>query len=360
MDTEQLRNALESAGVTQYEAHAYIALLERGSATAVEVAEASGVPQARIYDVLRNLAEKGYVETYEEGTLKARAKDPETVVEDLESYATTITDAASEIEERWEQPDVEDSKVSVVSQPRTVYERAEQWIEEADTEIQISLTPKQFNNLHGVLCEAHQRGVVVKLTLTPPTDADIPVREFVDRFEDCVAEARYRNLPTPFVLLADRTKVCFAPEPSQPAAGRYGVIVQDYSLSRVFDWFFQTALWTHWEVVYSTRTESLPVTYTNIRECIRHVKPLFDDGHRVVLTVEGHYRQSGEDIELTGEVSAIVYADAAVDQESPPLETFVSEATITLDADGERYQVGGWGALMEDIEAERFTIELVD
>lgn len=360
METEKLREALESAGVTQYEADAYIALLERGSAAATEISEASGVPQARIYDILRNLADRGYIETYQQGTLRARAKDPATVVEDLQSYAATITGAADEIQDRYEKPDIDDSKVSVVSQPRTVFERAKEWIEETEYEIQISATPKQFNDLHDVLCKAFERGVVVKLTLTPESDSDVPVTEFQSRFEDCVTEARYRDMPTPFLLLADRTDVCFAPEGSLPTTSQYGVIVQDYSLSRVFDWFFQTALWSNWEVVYSTRTGELPAVYTNIRECVRHIKPLVDDGHRVVLSVEGHRRDGGEPIELTGSVSRVDYADPDVDQQSPPLETFVGEATIFLEVDDETYRIGGWGALLEEIEAERITVELVD
>ena len=360
METERLRAALESAGVTQYEADAYIALLEHGSAAATEVAEASGVPQARIYDILRNLAEKGYVETYEEGTLNARANDPETVIEDLESYAEEITDAAEEIRERWERPDVSDSKVSVVSQPRTVYDNARKWIDEAETEIQLCVTPEEFDDLRENLAAAFERGVVIKLTLTPTSDADIPVSEFTDRLEGVVSEARYRDLPTPFVLLVDRTKVCFAPEANQPAANRYGVIVQDYSLSRVFDWFFQTALWSQWDVVYSTRTGSLPAVYTNIRQCIRHIKPLFDDGHRVVLTVEGRYREDDQPAEVTGEVTAITYAHDASEGETPTLETYVAEASIALNVDGESVLVGGWGALFEEIEARRFTVELVD
>lgn len=360
METEKLRTALENAGVTQYEADAYIALLERGTAPAVEIAEASGVPQARIYDVLRNLAEKEYVETFQQGTLKARANDPATVIEDLQSYAETITSAAEEIQERWEEPDVEDSKISVVSQPRTVYDRAREWIDDAENEIELSVTPRQFNNLHDALCAAFERGVVIKLTLTPEAGSDPPVSEFTDRFEGCVSEARYRDMPTPFLLLADRTKVCFAPEASLPTTSQYGVLVQDYSLSRVFDWFFQTAVWTNWEVLYSTRTGELPAVYTNIRECIRHVKPLFEEGHRVVLTVEGHRRDGGDPVELTGEVADVFYEEHDSSESSPPLESFVSEATITLDVDGETYEIGGWGALIEEIEAERLTVELVD
>ncbi|MFB6188660.1 MAG: TrmB family transcriptional regulator [Halapricum sp.] len=360
METEKLREALQSAGVTQYEGDAYIALLERGTASAVEVSEASGVPQARIYDVLRNLAEKGYIETYQQGTLKARANDPRTVIEDLQEYAQTITTAAEEIQDRWEDPDIEDSKVSVVSQPRTVFDRAETWIADAENEIQICVTPKQFNDFYDSLCAAYERGVVIKLTITPMSDSDPPLSEFTDRFEGCLSEVRYRDMPTPFLLLVDRTNVCYTPETSLPTTSQYGVIVQDYSLSRIFDWFFQTALWTGWEIVYSDRTGELPAVYTNIRECIRHIKPQFDEGHRVVLSVEGHYREGGDHVEVTGEVSGVRYPFEVSDGESPPLETFVNVASITLDVDGETYEIGGWGALYETIEAERFTVELID
>ncbi|MEB3851594.1 MAG: hypothetical protein LRS49_03290 [Desulfurococcales archaeon] len=46
-------------GLSGYEARAYLALLRLGRAQAREVAEESGVPQQRIYDVLRRLARRG-------------------------------------------------------------------------------------------------------------------------------------------------------------------------------------------------------------------------------------------------------------------------------------------------------------
>ena len=48
-----------------------------------EVAEASDVPDPRIYDVLRDLADAGYIETYEQDLLYARAVSPEEVLDDL-------------------------------------------------------------------------------------------------------------------------------------------------------------------------------------------------------------------------------------------------------------------------------------
>lgn len=52
MDTDELYAVLEEAGLSPYQADAYAALLELGSASASEIATTSGVPQPRIYDVL--------------------------------------------------------------------------------------------------------------------------------------------------------------------------------------------------------------------------------------------------------------------------------------------------------------------
>ena len=381
MDTERLRTALENAGVTQYEADAYVALLEHGSATASELAEASDVPQTRIYDVVRSLADRGYAETYQEDSLQVRANDPETVIEDLESYADTFLDAADEIDQRWNKPDVTHATISVVSQPETVLKQAREWIESAEHEVEISATPTQFEHLRNAICAAFDRGVVVKLSLPreddaiPPegdldpetgepggveSDTDRPFADISEQFEGCVTEVRYRDMETQFLTVVDREHAAFAPESTLPDSSRYGVLVNDASLSRVFYWFFQTALWNTWETVYSTRSDGLPATYSNLRECLHYVTPLVREGARVVLTVDGVDTESGESVELTGEVTDVVTADYDHETSTPPLESFVHQATIWLEVDGDTYTIGGWGSYLEDVEGERFTIELVD
>jgi len=381
MDTEQLRSALENIGVTQYEADTYIAVLDHGSATASELADASDVPQTRIYDVVRSLADRGYVETYQEDTLMVHANDPAVVIDDLEDYADTFLNAAEAVEQRWTQPDVQQARISVVSQPQTVLRQAREWIESAQREVEVSATPDQFARLRDALCEAYDRGVVVKLTMTREADAeppegdldpemgepggeesghDEPFADIRDQFEACVTEVRYRDMETQFLAVVDRKHACFAPESTLPESSRYGVLVNDASLSRVFYWFFQTALWTTWETVYSTRDGQFPATYSNIRECLHHLRPLVEAGHRVVLTVEGTEIDTGEPVELTGQVANVVAANYDFDDDAPPLESLVHQATIWLDVDDEVYTVGSWGAYLEDVEGERFTVELVE
>lgn len=351
MDTETLRTTLEDIGLTQYEAEAYVTVLELGSASATEIADASGVPQARIYDVLRNLEGRGYVETYERGSLHARARDPEEVVEKLDAYADTVTEAGAELRDRWEAPTVENHQVSVIRPVSTIYDRAEEQIADAVNEIEIALTPAKFEELREHLVAARERDVVVKATVTG-------VEELPDLdFEGAVTEARHRRLPTPFLVLVDRMAVSFTPEESLHPRQEYGLLVNDYSLSRMFDWYFQTAFWEPWPQVYSERDSGLPRTYTNIRECIRDIIDDVNADSEVVLTVQGQVRGDGVERELTGRVLDITYTAG---QNGPALATFTDEATITLETPDETFTVGGWGAMLEDIEARRFVVEAID
>jgi sugar-specific transcriptional regulator TrmB len=50
---------LVEIGLNKYEALAYLALLEENNAAAIDIANRSGVPKQRIYDVLDNLQTKG-------------------------------------------------------------------------------------------------------------------------------------------------------------------------------------------------------------------------------------------------------------------------------------------------------------
>ncbi len=52
---------LQELGFGDYEARAYVALLQRSPINGYELAKASGVPRANIYAVLQKLAERGAV-----------------------------------------------------------------------------------------------------------------------------------------------------------------------------------------------------------------------------------------------------------------------------------------------------------
>jgi len=121
MDDDELTEVLEDAGLSPYQSEAYVALLGLGTASATDIADACDVPDPRIYDVLRDLESKGYIETFQQDSLTARAHDPKDVLENLRSQSSRYLEAAEDIEERWNQPEITDHEVSTNSsrRPRT-------------------------------------------------------------------------------------------------------------------------------------------------------------------------------------------------------------------------------------------------
>ncbi|AEH38661.1 TrmB family transcriptional regulator [Halopiger xanaduensis] len=363
MDGGELTATLEEAGLSPYQADAFVTLLELGSASATDVAQASSVPDPRIYDVLRGLEEKGYVETYEQDSLHARANDPADVLADLRARADRLQTAAEEIEDRWSRPDLEEHRVSIVKRLDTVLARADELIRAADNQVQVGLTPAQFDELADALETARENGVNVKVSLFPELDSE-PELPSTDALARTCAEARYRTLPAPFVALIDRSWTCFAPHGD--STNQYGVIVNDRTLAYVVHWYFLSCLWEVHETIYTDRREEPPITYVDLRRCLRDVEPLLADGVTIRTTVRGYDTDTGREVTRTGTITDVSYIDDLDDSkanattESITLLQLSGKASLTIETDDGEVTVGGWGAMLEDIEAIEIVITALE
>jgi sugar-specific transcriptional regulator TrmB len=354
MNEDELVTVLKDSGLSPYQAEAYVTLLELGSAPATRVAEASDVPDPRIYDVLRDLESRGFVETYEQDNLHARAHNPGDVLSDLRTQAEQYEAAAEEIEERWSKPSMDQSRVSIVTRFDTVLDHAREYIRGAENQVQLSVTPDHFERLRPALVEAVEAGVIVKLSLHVPEGEPVDVS-----FDGACTEARICPLPTPFVVIVDRERAAFAPHSS--SLNEYGVLVENRSHAYVFYWFFVTSRWDVWDTAYSAHSDDLPRRYINIRYCIRDVAPLFEEGARIEVTVVGSDIETGRSREIKGTIHDVTIARDFTGAEGPIDETlsvtdFAGVARLTIDIGDELVTVGGWGATLEDMEADRTTI----
>lgn len=353
MNDDELIAVLEDAGLSPYQAEAYVTLLEMGTASATDVADRCGVPDPRIYDVLRDLESKGYIETFQQGSLTARAHDPNVVLEDLRSRSSRYLDAADSIEDRWNQPEITDHEVSIVKRFETVKNRSIELIREAESEIQLGVDPEQFYEFEDALREARERGVNVKLSICTEAEQAVPS---VETLEQCCSEARHRDMPSPFLILVDRVWTCFAPH--QRSINEYGVLVHDRTHTYVFHWYFKTCLWEIWDTIYTDRTPETPTTYVDFRQAVRDIEPLLNEGARIAATVHGYETESKELIELTGVITGVDYTGSSLGRSDPlPLAQLAGRVSATLDVDGETVEIGGWGAVIEQIEVTRITIE---
>jgi len=352
MDDAELIAILEDAGLSPYQAEAYVALLGLGTASATDVADACDVPDPRIYDVLRDLESKEYIETFQQDSLTARAHDPKTVLEDLRSRSSRYLDAAENIEERWNAPEITDHEVSIVKRFDTVLNRARELIAGAEHQIQLGVNSEQFFELKSELQAAHERGINIKISVSSDPGGEIPA---ATDFEGTCTEARHRDIPSPFLVLVDRQWTCFSPH--SRSVNEYGVLVNDRTHTYLFHWFFLTCQWEIWETAYTVRTPETPTTYVDLRHAVRDIEPLFAEDATIEATVVGYRTETNEPIELTGHVSDVSYTGSSMGRQNPiPLAQLAGRVNLTLDADGEQYEIGGWGAVLEEIEATEITV----
>lgn len=355
MDSEELIATLEDAGLSPYQADAFVTLLGRGSASATEIAKASSVPDARIYDVLRGLEDAGYIETYQQDSLHARAHDPADVLADLRSRANRLEIAAEEIEDRWDQPDIKEHQLSILKRLDTVLTQAEKLIRDAQTQVHVGVTVDQYYELEEALACALDRGADVKVCLVPTVGEELALPPTASLERTCT-EARKRSVPSPFVALIDRSWTCFSPHGH--STNEYGVIVNDMTHTYVFYWYFLTNLWEDQEMIYSARNEVFPITYVDIRHCLRKIVPLVESDMLVEAAVEGIETETGREISLRGVITDVTYAGEHREEMYPtPLSHLAGEASFTLETDDGSYTIGGWGAMIEAVEAIQITIE---
>lgn len=89
---------LKGIGLTMYEAQAYVTLTSLISATADEVSQKSGIPRSKIYDVLKKLNEKQFLEIEDGRPLTYNVKSPvEVLTREKERLNAEIDDTITRL-----------------------------------------------------------------------------------------------------------------------------------------------------------------------------------------------------------------------------------------------------------------------
>ena len=88
---ESVADKLQRVGLTEYEAKAYLALLNTHLSTATQASEKSGVPRTKIYQVLESLERKSWIRVYSGVPLLFKAIEPARVFEKVKAdYAELL------------------------------------------------------------------------------------------------------------------------------------------------------------------------------------------------------------------------------------------------------------------------------
>ncbi|WP_248516826.1 TrmB family transcriptional regulator [Salinarchaeum laminariae] len=204
---------LASLDLKEYEATALAHLLTAGRTTAPDVAEATGIPKARVYDVLASLGELGYVKVIPGRPKEYQPKSPEAVLErakenrrqayedyvgDVESLRDEVLETFGPLYEQADEdvtPTAELFHVVDVGEPsETETRRLYNVAEEAVYVITNSFA--YFESVEPAVADALERGVEVSVLLLDP--AHLPEEkagvqaDVVERISAEYPEVEYR------------------------------------------------------------------------------------------------------------------------------------------------------------------------
>ncbi|QCJ46601.1 MULTISPECIES: HTH-type sugar sensing transcriptional regulator TrmB [Haloprofundus] len=339
---DDLRLTMERVGerfnLGEYEIDAYLAVLEHGQLTASEIADRTDIPQPRVYDTVRSLADRGLVELRESRPMKIVAVDPENA---FGNFRDSFTEMVEELGARYTAPARETEAVSLVKSRSTILRYIEEIIDSAEFELVLSLTPDLLQRFHEDLVAATDDGVSIDLLVTPASQAPDPA-EF-DYADVCTIARTRRGITTPVLAVADGEYSIYATQDAlRDDRDRYGVIFNRSALGFLVSGFFGTVLWTTAETLTADgKNRPFPRRYASIRRAVKDIRDL--DGE-FYATVEGRDIETGDPVVVEGRVVDLAFEDTE------------EVASLVVETEDGPVHVGGLVAALEDVEGQDIRI----
>lgn len=161
---ESLLDKLQKFGLNLYEAKAYAGLLKIGTANAYKISKESGIPRARIYDILESLTKRGLA-MVEESSENIRTYTPVPSKVFLENMRKEWEQDYEEVKEDLEALETKEKKqdiyVFTVKGKANITEYCRQLLKEASHHIIISVWDHMYETLLPELSECQDRGCKV-------------------------------------------------------------------------------------------------------------------------------------------------------------------------------------------------------
>lgn len=159
-----LAQELQSLGFSEYEARAYMALLESSPATAYEVSKAAGLPRANTYGALESCTEKGAVQPFSQRPIRYIPVDPQDL---LSRIADDTAARCKQLASRLSQVKSDESREFVwnIEGEKKVNAKITEMIQEARIHVWIKAHEDVIDAHHVELREASDRGVSILIIL---------------------------------------------------------------------------------------------------------------------------------------------------------------------------------------------------
>ncbi|SLM32470.1 conserved hypothetical protein [Desulfamplus magnetovallimortis] len=161
------RNAQLTIGLSEYAVTAFTALVAKHPVNGSQLSRNSGIPRARIYDVLRVLKSKGFVVESSEGMYTPIP--PEELIRRLRN---DHENSLSELEEKLKnaQQQTQSDVIWNIKGYEMAMAKAQEMISDAAEEVYVRISPEEGKFLDPELKKAAEKGVQIKYISLKPVE----------------------------------------------------------------------------------------------------------------------------------------------------------------------------------------------
>ena len=273
--SQEVMDALKAIGLNLYERKLWVALLAKGTATAGELSEMTGVPRSRTYDVLQSLADKGFVVIQtskplryvaippEEALEKAKAKLREKMEEMIKRIdrlkSSNVMSELNSLFERGLQLITPEEMTGALRGKYSVMQQLDTMIKNAKESINIITTQEGLNeilmNHLDALRSAKERGVKIKIATVPSESASEAIKALSGAAE--IRVVPQDEIPiSGRVFVVDGQQFIFGLTEKVHATQDLAIWSKSpHAATGVIQPLFEL-LWKHAKPITSTRTES--------------------------------------------------------------------------------------------------------
>lgn len=207
---ERTKKALKDFGLTEYEARAYISLVESGPMTASGLSGTASIPYSKIYEILGNLERKGWVETEQGRPSVHYPKAPTLALESsLLRVENTLRSSQAEVLEElqplYEKKEVKERPdIWIVRGQQNIIDKIRESLDRTRKELLIAMpiVPDPIIALVAPLLETvRQRGVKISVMI-PEATARGTVKKLMG-----LADVRLRSQMFGGGLISDSTRI---------------------------------------------------------------------------------------------------------------------------------------------------------
>lgn len=330
------------------EAEVYLALVSYGKQTMTEIAENCDVPKQRVYNVVSDLRDKGFVEIVDEYPQQAYAIDP---TETIDPLVNRLREAEDELKKLHQTVKGVNSGVNLFKSRTSIRKHIREVIKGAEESVFMLAPLGEVETFREDLAACD--GVRTQLIVSNLDDTHIS-EETVDLPAEMVDAAdRVRGLKSneSMVVTSDRKEAFFWTDTSETsmATQEQGFRITNPELAFLLDRFLDVSIWSLAKPVRGHEEEvTFPKRYIRMRDCLSDLKKATRSRpvESFEVEFESYDTEGSESITKRGVVTGYYY--------SP----FDVRAYLELDIDDEEgtKTVGGWKATLEDYGSRRLIV----